>query len=1233
MSHKKYVVTAQKPTAVHSAIRGSFTSPYETNLILGKGNRIEVYTITAEGLKSIVEFSVYGTILAMKLYTPPGRDKDSLFLLTTRHKYCVLSFDSTTQQINTDSNGEIGFPGQQPRNEIIPLNVHLVVDPSCRFFAANLYESTITFIIPDFTKPKELNTPQTVRKISLRSKDSTFGSRRRHAHDIIHLPNDFMNISMFDKKVISLTFLQNDDTKTINEEQESSTLLVLYDDALDHRYLQSFTLNIKERELTPGDIVMDHFEPDAKLLIPLPPTLGGVIVIAQKFIRYLKPNLPPVAIGIKPSNINSYAIMNLDGTRILLGDLKGELHLLTLSLDGQYHQQVNALNFIRLGLISIPSCITYLANDVVFIGSQVGDSQLVHINKFSTGANKGEIVDVLEEFPNIGPITDFIVADLDKQGQTQLITCSGVAKNSTLRIIRNGVGLNELATIEISGVKGIWTLRPSLEDTYDDLLVISFFDRTTLLEIRDNAMTQLDFYASIDLHSRTLVAANVIDNMIIQITDKSVRLMEADRNEGMLLDEYLPDQQSTITVAAVNPSQCVISTGFGRLIAFQLINKKLHIINSIQLPYEISCLNINPIHVDKPLQSDVVAVGLWEQVGVCLLSLPHLNIIAEELLAGSVMPRSILMERFENICYLLVALGDGQFYNFKLDTATLQLSDKKRSFLGKFPIYLSSFKSNGTTHVFAASDKPSIIHSRNKKLIYSNVNMKEVRYVTSFNSRLFPDTVALTTKNGLIIGQMEEIQKLHITKIPTIDTPRRISYQESTRTFGVVTERLPSSSPSNQQQNAYTMQTTTGGFELLDDQTMQVLDRVYFKQFERPLAALSISFYDNDIDINSTHEGNSMTSDSSNNSNTDNNDRSGNQSQQRHTHNQQPHQEEHSRHGQQQQRQQQGEYYVLATGIDTDQYEQKCVGRIFVLQVISTSTNERKLRVVDQIKTDGIVDCLKAFQGKLIASMSGKLHVYKWEKTSGSKGRLKSVCSKPLPSVTEAISTFNDYIITGDMAYSIVVMRYDSRTESLIEVAAHERLKEILAIEATDENLYVAAEREGHLFVVEKCSEENNDAIATDEPLLETVSVWHLGDTVRRIRFGSFGMNDENDPDRKPTEMTASSLIFATSSGAIGLITDVPHDKFKLLDQMQYNMSKVVKSVGGLSHTDWRSVCIMDRKDDAVNFIDGDLIESFLDLTPQQMQNVVDGLYGGRKLDKSVEDICKVVEELMNSHP
>jgi hypothetical protein len=35
MTHYKYVVTAQKPTATHFAAKGVFTAPYDTNLVLG----------------------------------------------------------------------------------------------------------------------------------------------------------------------------------------------------------------------------------------------------------------------------------------------------------------------------------------------------------------------------------------------------------------------------------------------------------------------------------------------------------------------------------------------------------------------------------------------------------------------------------------------------------------------------------------------------------------------------------------------------------------------------------------------------------------------------------------------------------------------------------------------------------------------------------------------------------------------------------------------------------------------------------------------------------------------------------------------------------------------------------------------------------------------------------------------------------------------------------------------
>ncbi|KAG1406486.1 hypothetical protein G6F58_009813 [Rhizopus delemar] len=970
------------------------------------------------------------------------------------------------------------------------------------------------FLVNHVTK-QQMSSPQasqhpTVpiqRKVSLRHKE---GKRRPQEYN--H-PQDHINISLPDKKVISLAFLQD----TLDP-----TLLILYEDALEQRLLQKFT--IKDRQLVPGDIILDHFESDASLLIAMPPAVGGVLLVASKFIRYLKPNQPPIAIGIRSSTINSHCIMNEEGSRVLLGDAEGLLYLLALNTTNQC---VESLSFIYLGSISIPSCLAYLDNDIVFVGSNLADSQLVYIQR-TTGESE-DILQIIETFANLGPTTDFCVAD--KGGQTQVITCSGAGKEGSLRIIRNGVGLNELAMIPISGVKGIWALGEY------DLLLMSFVHQTRLLQLqKDHAIVQLDTFSAIDLNARTLVAGCVVDDMIIQVTDHSVRLMDT----MSLLDVWSSDEP--ITVASVNPTQCVVSLGFGKLVALEVLNRRLNVIGETQLSFEISCIDIHPI--GSRTESAFVALGTWNSnTNVCLLSLSNLQPIAQESLGGTVVPRSILISQFENTVYLLVALGDGQFYNFKLDSISGQLSDKKRTFLGKLPIHLSNFSLNGVTHVFAASDKPSVVHSRNQKLVYSNVNLKEVRCATSFGCHAFPDAVALITKEGLIIGQMEEIQKLHITKIPTIDTPRRIVYQESTKSFGIITERMIS--------DRYRPSTVTGGFEVLDDQSFTVLDRIYFKEFERPLSVTNVLFEDDP-----------------------------------------------------------NEYYIVASGKENDG-----LGRILVLQLAS----DRKLRLISQLKTGGMIDCVRPIEGKLLASIKGTLYLYRWQSQ-----RLVKVSSRRLPSVTKCMTTHENFIMTGDLAYSVVMFQYDRQSDQLLEVAAHEKTKEVLAMKAIDSNLVIGAEREGHLFVLEHCQDE----ASADEPLLDVISTWHLGDVVSRFRFGSLGMNNV-DPDSSPI---APSLIFATASGAIGVIADLSPERYKLLYQMQCNMCRVVKGIGELSHTDWRNVNIMYRKEEAMNFIDGDLIESFLDLSSQQMQNVVDGLHGGRKLDLTVEDLCKVVEELMSIH-
>ena len=77
--------------------------------------------------------------------------------------------------------------------------------------------------------------------------------------------------------------------------------------------------------------------------------------------------------------------------------------------------EVKDLKVELLGEISIPGCLTYLDNGVVFVGSSLGDSQLVKLNT-EADAN-GSFVTVMKTFTNLGPILDMCVVDLERQGQ------------------------------------------------------------------------------------------------------------------------------------------------------------------------------------------------------------------------------------------------------------------------------------------------------------------------------------------------------------------------------------------------------------------------------------------------------------------------------------------------------------------------------------------------------------------------------------------------------------------------------------------------------------------------------------------------------------------------------------------------------------------------------------------------------------------------------------------------
>lgn len=239
------------------------------------------------------------------------------------------------------------------------------------------------------------------------------------------------------------------------------TLILIHQD-VNGRHVKTHEISLREKEFVKVPWRQDNVETEASIIIPVPSPIGGAIIIGQESILYSDGLSSPVVVApaaIKQSTIVCYAKVDPAGIRYLLGDMAGHLFMLFLEVEKRSEDShvVKDIKVELLGEIATPECITYLDNGVLFIGSRMGDSQLV---KLGAKANENQsYVTVMETYTNLAPILDMCVVDLERQGQGQLVTCSGAFKEGSLRIIRNGIGIQEHASIDLPGIKGMWALQ------------------------------------------------------------------------------------------------------------------------------------------------------------------------------------------------------------------------------------------------------------------------------------------------------------------------------------------------------------------------------------------------------------------------------------------------------------------------------------------------------------------------------------------------------------------------------------------------------------------------------------------------------------------------------------------------------------------------------------------------------------------------------------------------------
>lgn len=165
---------------------------------------------------------------------------------------------------------------------------------------------------------------------------------------------------------------------------------------------------------------------------------------------------------------------------------------------------------------------------------------------------------LLSTEPSLAPIVDFCVVPGDAGASASVVTCSGAYKGGSLRVVRQGVGVNDLASIELSGVQRMWHLRG---EGFDDssLLALSFINSSQILSFASEEVEEIDL-PGFATDEATLLAG-FMGSVMLQVTAKGVHGIG--KSAGL---EWRPASSRKVTLAAALRDKIVVAIDGGELV-------------------------------------------------------------------------------------------------------------------------------------------------------------------------------------------------------------------------------------------------------------------------------------------------------------------------------------------------------------------------------------------------------------------------------------------------------------------------------------------------------------------------------------------------------------------------------------------------------------------------------------------------------------------------------------------
>ncbi|XP_074601621.1 splicing factor 3b subunit 3 [Brevipalpus obovatus] len=794
-----YNMTLQRATGITHAIHGSFSGTKNQEIAVSRGKVLELLRpdISTGKIHTLVSVEVFGIIRSMMAFRLTGGSKDYLVIGSDSGRVVILEFNSTKntfEKVHQETFGKTGC------RRIVP-GQYLAVDPKGRALMISAVEKQKLVYILNRDNQARL----TISSPLEAHKSSTL------VYHIVGIDVGFDN-PMF--ACLEMDYEEADNDPTGEAAQKTQQTLTFY-----------------ELDLGLNHVVRKYSEPleeHGNFLITVPggnDGPSGVLICSENYITYknfgdqhdIRCPIPRRRNDLDDQDRGMIFVCSATHKTksmffFLVQTEQGDIFKITLEVEDETVMEIRLKYF---DTVPVATAMCVLKTGFLFVASEFGNHYLYQIAHLGDDDDEPELSSAMlqeegdtfffnprslknlvlvDELESLSPILSCQVADIANEDTPQLIMACGRGARSTLRVLRHGLEVSEMAVSELPGnPNAVWTVKRKADEEFDAYIIVSFVNATLVLSIGETVeeVTDSGFLGT----SPTLSCAQIGTDALVQIYPEGIRHIRADKR----VNEWRTPGKRHILKCAINHRQVIIALTGGELVYFEMdaSGQLNEYTDRKEMSCDVICMALGAVPPGEQ-RSRFLAVGLADNTvriisldpNDCLspLSMQALPAPPESLSIVSMGGGAKNTKDFSNErLYLNVGLQNGVLLRTILDSVAGELSDTRTRYLGTRPVKLFRIQIQECDAVLAISSRCWLLYHHQSRFHLTPLSYEALEFASGFTSEQCPEGIVAISSNTLRILSLEKLGAVfNHQSFPLQFTPRKFSVHSDSGNLMVV---------------------------------------------------------------------------------------------------------------------------------------------------------------------------------------------------------------------------------------------------------------------------------------------------------------------------------------------------------------------------------------------------------------------------------------------------------------